>query len=140
MDLDAKQAYQFGLLPLAIWREAQNQRLDAMIAVGHVIRNRVASPKWWGSDYPSVILKHYQFSSFNWDDPNGSKFPNGTEPSWENALVAASDVFTGQNPDPSQGATYYFDKSLDDKPPKWSTDGSTVHTVDVGAFHFYREL
>lgn len=140
MELDAKQAYQFGLLPLVIWREAQNQPLEAMIAVGWAIRNRTLNPRWWGFDYPSCILKKWQFSSFNWDDPNSQKFPKGTEPSWENALVAASDVFTGQNPDPTEGATSYFDKSLDDRPPQWATDGGFVHTVDVGAFHFYREV
>ena len=52
LSLTAREAYQFGLLPLVIWREARNQSYEAMLAVAWVVKNRVASPKWWGSDYP----------------------------------------------------------------------------------------
>jgi spore germination cell wall hydrolase CwlJ-like protein len=135
--MEPKDAYQFGLLPLVIWREAQNQGYIGMLAVGWVIRNRVLNPSWWGTDWVSVILKKFQFSSFNWNDPNYGKFPKGDEPSWQDALRAALDAFLGSMADPTNGATYYFDRSLDSSPPKWSTGGSTVHTKDIGAFHFY---
>ncbi len=143
LSLSARDAYQFGLLPLVIWREARNQSYEAMVAVAWVVKNRVASPKWWGADYPSVILKHYkgvyQFTSFDEDDPNSTLFPRGPEPEWELCLAAAAAVFAGSAPDPTNGATHYFDKSLDDKPPAWANSG-TIHMADIGDFHFFREV
>jgi len=144
LSLTAREAYQFGLLPLVLWREARNQPYDAMLAVAWVVKNRVASPKWWGSDFPSVILKHYkgiyQFTSFDDRDPNAAEFPHGPEPEWDQCLAAAAAAFTGNAPDPTQGATHYFDKSLDANPPAWAKSGTMIHTADVGDFHFYREV
>ena len=138
MSLTDREAYQFGLLPLVIWREARNQPLEAMIGVAWTIRNRVNKPGWWGSDWPSVILRKWQFSSFNWNDPNYQKFPIGNEPEWELCLRAAADVFTNSVSDLTEGATHYYDKSLDATPPNWAVDGSMVRTVSIGAFRFFR--
>jgi spore germination cell wall hydrolase CwlJ-like protein len=59
---DVWQAYEFGLLPLLIYREARGQPEEAMAGVAWVAKNRAAHPRWWGDDIPSVILAHYQFS------------------------------------------------------------------------------
>lgn len=134
--MDPRQAYQFGLLPLAIWREARGTSLIAMIGVGFVIKNRVSKPGWWGNDWPSVILKKFQFSSFNWDDPNSQNFPKEDDERWKQALMAAQTVWCDTSLDPTGGATYYFDKSLDSNPPEWSKE--QVHTCDIGPFHFYK--
>lgn len=143
LGMTVREAYQFGLLPLVLWREARNQNYLAMLGVAWVVKNRVASPRWWGSDYPSVILKHfksiYQFTSFDEADPNSTAFPRGTEPAWVKCLEAAVDAFKGKEPDPTLGATHYFDKSLDNNPPAWA-NSSMIYTADLGAFHFYREL
>ena len=136
MNLTAQEAYEFGLLPLAIWREARNQGYQGMLAVAWSIKNRVIKPCWWGVSFPTVILKKWQYSSFNWNDPNDVQFPKGNEPDWQDALRAATDVFTNSVPDPTMGADSYFDKSLDSNPPDWSK--TAVHTCDIGAFHFYR--
>jgi spore germination cell wall hydrolase CwlJ-like protein len=68
----------FEVLALLIYGEARNQGLDGMAAVGQVVMNRVAKPRWWGRDIRSVCLKsakvknnrYYQFSCFNPSDPN----------------------------------------------------------------------
>jgi len=139
-----QQAYEFGLLPLVAWREAQNQGYAGMLAVAWSIRNRVEHPSWAGDSYPSVILKHYQYSSFNWTDPNSQKEPKAGDSAWPNALRAAMDAYLELVPEPTGGAVNYFDTSLDpmngkpDRRPKWALDGSMVHTVDVGKLHFYR--
>ena len=138
LGLSARQGYQFGLLPLVIWLEARNQPYEAMVAVGWVVRNRVESPKWWGWDFPSVILKHYsgtyQFSSFDEDDPNSEKFPKGHEPAWAECLRAAAAVFTRSVQDPTGAATHYHDHTI--RPPGW-TKGMTK-TAEIGAFSFYK--
>jgi len=130
------ESYQFGLLPLVIYREARGQPDDAMAAVGWVVKNRVAHPKWWGTDIPSVVLAHYQFSSFNANDPNSRAFmAKGLEA--DHIMQIAFNVYWSLTSDPTGGATYYFDKSLDSNPPNWSK--TMTHTVDIGAFHFYKE-
>jgi len=39
-------------------------------------------------------------------------------------------------PDPTGGATFYFDASRALNPPAWAKQ--YVHTVDIGAFRIYR--
>ena len=134
MDFDTRGAYQFGLLPLVVWREAQNQGYDGMLAVAWTIRNRVNHPSWWGNDYPSCILHHWQYSSFNWSDVNDVKFPKGNEPSWQVALQAAVDAFTGQATDPTDGATSYYDNSI--PAPSWSK--TMTFTKQIGNFLFFK--
>ena len=134
--MTAAEAYQFGLLPLCVWREARNQDHATKVAVAWTIRNRTSRPMWWGRDYPSVILKPWQYSSFNAADPNSQKFPRADDPSFEDCLIAAEAVFTGTTEDPTGGATHYYDRSLDSKPPTWAN--SMTRTADIGAFHFYK--
>ena len=135
--MNPNEAYLFGLLPLVVWREAKNQSYEAMIAVAWSIMNRVTRNDWEGHDCPSVILKHYQYSSFNWNDPNSQQFPKDySDSAWTKCLSAAHRVFYKIYPDPTNGAVNYYDKSLDSNPPKWAKD--MIHTVDIGAFHFYK--
>jgi N-acetylmuramoyl-L-alanine amidase len=64
------------LLALCEWREADDQGVDGMRAVGHVVRNRADMPCWWGVDIQSVILKPWQFSSFDHGDPDERRWPD----------------------------------------------------------------
>ncbi len=64
--------------------------------------------------------------------------PLANEQAWLECLGVAYEVWQGHGDDPVAGATHYFDKSLDSNPPKWATDSSMTHTIDLGAFHFYR--
>ena len=132
--------YSVVLLALCIWREAQGESTETRTGVAWTIRNRVNSPGWWGHSWVGVILMPYQFSSFNSKDPNATKLPGATDPAFPDCLDIATKVWpqTPLLPDPTNGATSYFDKSLDADPPKWATDGSNTKTVDLGALHFYK--
>jgi len=124
------------LLALAIWREARNQSPEAQFGVGCSIRNRVARPRWWGNSYRTVILKPWQYSSFNENDPNSSKYP--TEgPLWIAIKQLAADVLAGKS-DNTNGAVSYYDRSLDNNPPKWAASNEFQHACDLGAFHFFK--
>lgn len=124
------------LLQLCIWREARNQPFSAMVAVGCSIRNRVNKPSWWGHDYLTVILKPWQYSSFNTNDPNSTKFPAADDlKSGAMALLAAQQVMGGCD-DLSNGADSYFDDSIE--PPKWAS--SAALTAKIGAFSFYKTV
>jgi spore germination cell wall hydrolase CwlJ-like protein len=128
--------YSFIMLALAIWREARGEVYAAKQGVAWVIQNRVLNPGWWGHDLVGVILMPFQFSSFNSGDPNATKFPAEADPSWADSLDVANKVIADALPDNTSGATSYFDNSI--APPGWATDGSQVHTVDIGNLHFYK--
>ncbi len=129
-----EQIYELFLLSLCCWREARGENLEAKRGQLWSVRNRVNRPSWWGKDWISVILKPYQYSSFNKDDPNATKWPSPLDSSWIACQKIAREVYDGQGPDPTAGATHYHDTSIE--PPNWA--GEMQKTVQLGAFIFYR--
>ena len=123
------------MLALALYREARGEELAGKIAAGCVIRNRVQHPSWYGRNWFEVITKPYQFSSFNPGDRNSAVFGSAADRAWQDSITAALRVMGGE-PDPTGGATFYFDRTLANNPPKWAS--IYVHTTDIGAFHFYK--
>lgn len=123
------------LLALVTWRESRGESYETKFGVACSIRNRVQDPKWWGNSYRTVILKPYQYSSFNANDVNSTKFPLASDSTWLESLEAAGCIINGGMADTTGGATHYFDKSLDGNPPPWVP--TMRHTVDLGALHFY---
>jgi N-acetylmuramoyl-L-alanine amidase len=136
--MNPSQMYELVLLALCNWREARGEPIDAKMAQAWTVRNRALHPSWWGHDWVSVILKPFQYSSFNANDPNASKMPGMEDTSWTDCLSVANEVYAGTGTDPTSGCSHYFDKSLDLHPPVWATDGSMVHVTDIGSFRFYR--
>jgi N-acetylmuramoyl-L-alanine amidase len=113
------------MLALAIYREARGEDLTGKIAAGCVIRNRVQHPGWYGGNWFDVITKPYQFSSFNLGDPNSAVFGSAADRAWQDSIAAALRVMGGE-PDPTGGATFYFDQTRANNPPKWAS--IYVHT------------
>ena len=136
MDLTPQQAFEFGLGPLCAWREARGLGYEGMLAVAWTLNNRADHPSIFGHDWPSVILSRYQYSSFNPTDPQCKTFPAAPAADWQQALRAAEDAYTRTAPDPTGGATMYFDDSI--PPPAWARDGSHVLTVILKTLSFYK--
>ena len=133
----AEQCYELALLMLCIWREARGEGAPGQYAVAWTIKNRVARGGWFGKTWVEVILKAKQFSSFNADDPNAVKFPDPmTDASYGPCLMAAKHVYDGSAPDPTGGATYYFDDSMAANPPSWAK--AFTKTVKIGRLNFFR--
>ena len=132
----------FTLLVLCVWREARGEGPDAMLGVAWSIRNRVLRPGWWGHSWMSVILMPLQYSSFNHNDPNATKWPSEESPTFTDCLIAANKVYTFDLqqaplvPDPTGGATHYFDASLDHNPPTWAKE--MTKTCEIGRLRFYK--
>lgn len=125
------------LLALCCWREARGESLDAKIAQCWSVRNRVDHPSWWGIDWQSVILKPWQYSSFNVTDPNSEKWPADDDPSWAQCQEAAETVMLGSMSDPTNGSTHYYDTSI--KFPKaWGNESEWNNTLNVGHFRFWK--
>ncbi len=133
----AEQAYELALLMLCIWREAQNQSPLGQEAVAWVIRNRVDRGKY-GKGWIGVILKPWQFSSFNANDPMAAKLPMPlTDIAYQSCLLAAKHVYDKTSADPTFGATHYFADSMAANPPSWAKD--FVQTTKIGQHTFFRE-
>lgn len=107
------------LLALCVWRESSDQYPLARAGVCWTIRNRVEHPTWWGHSYQTVILKPFQFSSFNASDINNTRWPKDDDESWPQVLETCAGVMSGAIPDPTQGATLYFSPPLTQPPHAW---------------------
>ena len=131
------------IIALTVWREARGQGHDTKVGVAWSIRNRVEKPSWWGKTYHEVVLKKWQYSSYNLkvvdpkmaDDPNACKYPEPGDASWLDCVKAVYEVLVGNSPDPTGGSTHYFDKSLDGNPPAWAKTG--VFKGSIGDVRFY---
>ena len=124
------------LMKLCVWREARGEGILGKRGVAHVIQNRANDPSWWGHDVHSVILKPWQFSSFNPADPNSSKWPAPGDSSFQDCENICEAMAAGKDEDVTGGATSYYDISI--QPPKWAADGSNILTLAVGRLRFYK--
>jgi N-acetylmuramoyl-L-alanine amidase len=124
------------LMTLCVWREARGEGILGKRGVAQVIQNRANDPSWWGHDVRSVILKPWQFSSFNAADPNSEKWPAEGDPSFQDCAEVCAAVATGKHEDITSGATSYYDISI--PPPAWAANGSNVLTLAVGHLRFYK--
>jgi spore germination cell wall hydrolase CwlJ-like protein len=122
------------LLELCMWREARGEGSLGKRGVAHVVSNRVKSGRTWHQ----VILKPYQFSSFNANDPNSEKWPADDDQAWIDCCQIAQRVYLGADYDITAGATFYFSPPLT-KPPiaEW---GPVAITLAVGNLTFCKVL
>lgn len=126
-------------MALCCYREARGEPFDGKRGVCHVIKNRADRPGWWGHDVPSVILKPWQFSSFNGNDPNAEVWPADESAAWTDCMAAAAAVLVGNDPDLTEGATYYHDTSIM-FPKAWGNVLAYQNTLNVGRLKFYKPL
>jgi N-acetylmuramoyl-L-alanine amidase len=125
------------LAALCIWREAAGEGELGRRGVGHAIKHRAEQPCWWGTDVRSVILKPWQFSSFNANDPNSKKRPNPNDRSWVECQGIAKAILADRDPDITEGAQFYHDSSIK-FPEAWGVPSDYKLTLKVGRLSFYR--
>jgi spore germination cell wall hydrolase CwlJ-like protein len=122
------------LLALCIYREARGEGFLGKRAVGCVVRNRVNAQSYFGHTYNAVILRPYQFSSFNQNDSNSSVWPADGESVWMECLVEANNVLGGID-DVTNGALFYYSPPLTAPPHAWGPVTATAH---IGNLNFYK--
>jgi hypothetical protein len=128
-------AYPNVLLALCVWREADSLTVEAQTGVMWTIFNRAAKPMWWNGnkqfDIPAVILFPKQYSSFNANDPNNSRWPkDGNELTIFEEILRLTQL---PGPDPTGDATHYY---MGDLVPEWAP--KMEHTVDIDGTHFFK--
>jgi len=120
------------LFAVMLLAEARGEDTLGRQMVAAVVMNRIAVAKahesqfgskfWWGDDVRSVILKPWQFSSFNETDPNRSKMPSFLQlPQWGEAMEIAASAIDGTLGDPSNGADSYLNPAAVKIQPAWAT-------------------
>lgn len=125
------------LLALLIWGEARGKREgeSGKAAVASVVLNRIKAGM--GKDIRSVILKPKQFSCLNAGDPNRDKMEKikPVNPVYEQCYEIANRVLNGSIPDPTDGATHYWNPKV--VTPGWSR--KMEWTVKIGSHQFAKE-
>jgi len=120
--------------------EGGDQGDNGLAAIAHVIRNRaLGNDPDFPRDVTGVIHQRNAFTA--WSNPRGRNNPNdfrSNDPNLQHARDIAGQVFSGQTPDPTNGATYYADvplaRKLYGKTPSFS---KYPQTAQIGAHSFY---
>lgn len=115
-----------------LYGEARGEGARGMQAVANVIMNRVKAGGWYGASIKDVVLKPYQFSCWNANDPNRNIILNATPAQLAQARNIAERVISGELPDITGGAVNYHAKSVS---PYWAA--SMTKTATIGNHIFY---
>ena len=131
------------LLARAIYGEMGDQSVEAKIAVGWVIRNRVENKgNKWGKTYHDVISQKYQFEPFI--DKYSDTFKRITSPSssnpkemraWQESYQIAIKVMSGQIKDPTFGANHFYSEIKGIKIPNWSLKHRPIYQIGITKFY-----
>ena len=128
------------MFALLLWREARGENVMTKRVVAWSVKNRVLRPNYWdwGADWVGVMSKPEQYSSMtHLGDLNTVKYPAANDTAWMACIDLATEVYNASPGfDAAAGATHYYDRSLDIKPPEWAA--KMVHVLDSGAFHFFK--
>jgi spore germination cell wall hydrolase CwlJ-like protein len=122
-----------------VFCEASSENHDARLGVAYCIMNRAALAPHFGETIADVCLKWEQFSSWNGDPGSRNNLRRAAQASDDDPVFVDCGQAVDQAefksvPDPTHGATHYFDTSI--QPPDW-TDGA-IRTVQLGRLIFYR--
>ncbi len=117
-----------------IYFEARSEPVDGMLAVGHVVLNRVASKK-----FPNSVCKVVRQGGerrrnrcqFSWWCDGRSDEPRN-KVSWNTARLIAWFVYNGQTQDPTGGALWYHADYVN---PSWRE--AFVAGPQIGRHIFY---
>ena len=122
-------------LALNIYHEARGEPFKGRVAVGQVVMNRVAHPRFPG-EVCSVITDggewpkgHCQFS---WWCDGRSDRPRDTV-AWRESRTLARDILLGVHGDPTAGALWYHATTVS---PLWRRD--FIEGPQIGRHIFYR--
>ena len=108
------------MLALCLWREARGEPIEGKAAVADVILTRAADRRW-PKTITGVITQRRQFSAFNSDDPNVTKYPdpagrNLTD--WRAFVDCLAVAATAIDQGPTGSANHYHAASI--ARPRWA--------------------
>lgn len=134
ISLDPK-AWEYYLLALCLWREARGEGYDAQCGVVWTVLNRLKARSWFGLSISEIVTKPWQYSAMAAPgDRQLTKWPAADDASFVLCLQVVEDCCSDRVPDPTRGATHYFDDSI--APPQWTQTGEFKRKF--GRLNFYR--
>lgn len=110
----------------AVYHEARGEPFLGQVAVAHVIKNRVANPRWPGHAC-AVVYQPKQFTDIQ------QTTPDFESKEWREALRIAIVVLADLDEDPTSGATHYFAHNKID-PPWWSKEKPVTVRINNHTF------
>ena len=117
-----------------IFGEARSCEDLERVAVGYTAVNRANDGKKWnGETVKEAVLKPWQYSCFNENDPNREKLMNPQmydEKSFRECLDIARGVLSGERKDVSEGATHYFNPQY--ARPDWASKLEKIGKIEIG--------
>lgn len=120
-----------------IWSETRGEKVEGMLAVAHVVLNRVKVRSYYGKTIRDVILKHGHFTCFKEKDPILAQILRLSTGDKEFALckvIAELAIREHLKNDPTGGATHFH--KADSNPP-WAAQ--LTYLRQIGNYVFYRE-
>lgn len=120
-----------------IYFEARSEPVDGMLAVGHVVLNRVASDTFPGSICAVVRQggeRRRHRCQFSWWCDGRSDKPRD-KMAWDAARLVAWFVYHGHTQDPTGGALWYHADYVD---PHWRE--AFIQGPQIGRHIFYRDV
>ena len=130
----------FMLLARTLFGEARGEEHDGKKAVAMVIFNRVKAKSWYGRTVREVILKPWQFSAWNENDPNRNQMEYEkitSSKALRRCVKAVLDAIEDNRKgvDITHGSTHYHAGFVR---PQWS-EGKTP-AVLIGGHVFYNDI
>ena len=121
------------LAAINIWMEARGEPYEGQVAVGEVMRNRLANGSF-GHNLQSIILAPYQFSG--WNTTSNERIAafslDDADPVYQQCLKA---WLESTNTAFAKGALFYYNPSIVSLPPDWAVP---IHlTATIGHHQFY---
>lgn len=109
-----------------------------MDGVSHVLNNRL-NLNVFGVTLADVCVRAAQFSCWNTNDPNRAQMARlrDDDPVLQQCKDSLSAAISGLSPDPTFGATHYYDKRMMN-PPTWRL-GAT-QTAEIGNHLFWKDV
>ncbi|HSU72798.1 MAG TPA: cell wall hydrolase [Candidatus Binatia bacterium] len=120
------------LLARVLYGEARGQSREMKTDIAYSILNRTGKHAWWGNTLKQVLLKPWQYSCLNANDPNHKELLAPTGKAWRECVDVAQDVLLHPERDPTQGATHYHTERVK---PAWSVGKTPL--FKVGNTFFY---
>jgi spore germination cell wall hydrolase CwlJ-like protein len=119
-----------------IYGEAGGESALGQAAVAHVIRNRMLSGNFGGTNAKDVITSPNQFSVWNDGDPAGAdaRALSPTDPKYQAIGKIVDGVFGGSLGDPTRGATHYYNPNV--ASPDWGPGLAARNDVTIGNHRF----
>jgi spore germination cell wall hydrolase CwlJ-like protein len=133
-------AFDKAIATMTVYCEASSEDHTARLGVAWCLVNRLRSARF-GDTISEVCLKRLQFSSWDQDQRDNfnlrraARCPD-TDPVMLDCGQAFDEALSGSVPDPTHGATHYFDASIINNPPAWSV--GAIQTVRLGRLLFWR--